>query len=321
MRINNRPIVVVSGCLGFNACRYNGQIIEDKFIKRLSSCVEYITVCPEVEIGLGIPRDPVRLVKENNITILYQTATEREYTDKMEQFSINFLNSVNAADGFILKGRSPSCGIKDVKVYLGKKKASGTVKGEGIFASQVIKKYTNAAIEDEGRLTNFRIREHFLTKLFTMFKIRKVKESASISELVKFHGDNKYLLMAYSPKEQKILGRITANHEKKEFNQLIDEYLEHLGEAFSRPPRYTNYINALMHIFGYFSENLSTKEKVFVLDTLDKYREEKVPLSVPVNLLESYVIKYENPYLLKQTIWKPYPEELLDISSTGKDGN
>lgn len=314
----DKPRVVVSKCLGFSACRYNGQSVPDKFVNNLKDHVEYITVCPEVGIGMGIPRDPIRVVSEKDEIILYQPSTGKEFTKEMLEYSLEFLDSLKEVDGFILKGRSPSCGIKDVKVYLGKEKPIGSTKGSGIFAAEVMKKYPYLAIEEEGRLTNFRIREHFLTKLYIMFNFRKVEKSKSMAELVKFQSDNKYLLMAYHQREQKLLGRVVANHDKKDFDELIEEYRDHLGIAFARPPRCSNYVNALMHIFGYFSENLSSKEKEFVLDSFDKYKKGSIPLSVPLNVLRSYTIKYEQPYLLQQSIWEPYPEDLMDISDTGK---
>ncbi|WP_029452341.1 YbgA family protein [Clostridium algidicarnis] len=317
----NKPKVVVSRCLGFSACRYNGDTVSNKFVSNLKDYVEYNTVCPEVGIGLGVPRDSVRLVSKEYKITLYQPKTGNTYTKEMEDYSLEFLDSLKDVDGFILKGRSPTCGIKDVKIYLGKEKSSGSTKGAGIFAREVIKRYPYLAIEEEGRLTNFRIREHFLTKLYIMFKFRQVKEIKSMANLVKFQSDNKYLLMAYNQKEQKVLGRIVANHDKKSFDEIIEEYREHLGYSFRTLPRYTNYINTLMHIFGYFSDNLSSNEKVFILGTFDKYKDSKVPLSVPMNLLRSYVIKYEQSYLLDQTIWQPYPEELVDISDTGKIDN
>jgi len=315
------PQVVVSKCLGFSECRYNGQTIPDKFVNKLKDYVEYKTVCAEVEIGLGVPRNPIRLISEKDEIILYQPASEKEFTKEMVAFSRRFLDSLEEVDGFILKGRSPSCGIKDVKVYLGKDKASGSIKGIGIFAAEVVKKYPHLAIEEEGRLTNFRIREHFLTKLYLMTKLRQVKKTKTMAALVKFQAENKYLLMAYNQKEQKILGRIVANHEKRSFDELFDDYRNHLGAAFSKLPRYTSYINALMHIFGYFSENLSSKEKEFVLGTFEKYKKGLIPLSVPVNVLETYAIKYEQTYLLEQSIWEPFPQELMDISDTGKMEN
>lgn len=293
-------------------------MIPDKFVDKLKDYVEYKTVCPEVEIGLGIPRDTLRLVLEKDKIILYQPATGKEYTKQMDEYSIKCLDSLEEVDGFILKGRSPSCGIKDVKVYLGKEKTTGAIKGVGIFASQVMKKYPLLAIEEEGRLTNFRVREHFLTKIYIMFKFREVQKAKSMVTLVKFQSDNKYLLMAYSQKEQKLLGNIVGNHDKRSIDEIIDDYKNHLGYAFIRIPRFSNYINSLMHILGYFSDKLSVNEKKFILGTFQKYKIGKMPLSVPINLLKSYAIKYEQSYLLEQSIWEPYPEDLMDLSDSGK---
>ncbi|MEO1816015.1 MAG: DUF523 and DUF1722 domain-containing protein [Acetobacterium sp.] len=313
-----RPQVVVSKCMGFDACRYNGQTLPDKFVEKLKDYVDYVPVCAEVEIGLGVPRNPIRLVMENEQIVLYQPASDTEYTKEMIAFSHDFFDSLKEVDGFILKGRSPSCGTKDVKVYLGKSKTTGSIKGQGIFATQVFKRYPYLAIEEEGRLTNFRIREHFLAKLYTLCRFRQVEKAGTMAALVKFQAIHKYLLMAYSQKEQKILGRIVANHEKLIVEMVIYNYKEHLGIAFSRIPRYSNYINVMMHIFGYFSEHLSSGEKTFILDSFEKYRNGKIPLSVPINILKSYVIKYNDPYLLEQSIWDPFPEELMDISDSGQ---
>lgn len=316
MQKDDKPFVVVSRCLGFSACRYDGQMISDKFVDKLKDYVEYKTVCPEVEIGLGVPRDTIRLISKDDEVIVYQPATDKEYTKEMMDYSLNCLDSFTDIDGFILKGRSPSCGIKGVKIYSGKEKAAMSSKGAGIFARLVVKQYPYLAIEEEGRLTNFKIREHFLTKLYIMFKFRSVKKEGSMARLVKFQADNKYLLMAYNQREQKVLGRIVGNHDKRSFEELIDDYRDHLGLTFARVPRCSNYINALMHIFGYFSEQLSSNEKDFILSNFDHYKDGKIPLSVPINLLRSYVIKYEQSYLLEQTIWSPYPEDLMDTSNT-----
>lgn len=313
-----RPQVIVSKCMGFAACRYNGQTLPDKFVDKLKDYVDYYPVCAELEIGLGVPRDPVRLVQEDGQTVLYQPASDSEHTAAMIAFAQSYFDGIAAVDGLILKGRSPSCGIKDVKVYLGKTRVAGSVKGQGIFASQAFKRYPHGAIEEEGRLTNFRIREHFLTKLYTNCRFRQVEQSGTMAALVKFQASHKYLLMAYSQKEQKALGQIVANHEKLAANQVIDSYKAGLAKAFSRIPRYRNYINVMMHIFGYFSDCLSSGEKTFMLDSFEKYRNGKIPLSVPLNVLKSYVIRYHDDYLLSQTIWAPFPEELMDISDSGK---
>ena len=318
MKIVRKPTIVVSRCLGFDNCRYNGDIIMDNFIQRLKSHVDYITVCPEVDIGLGVPRKSLRLISENNNIEIYQPSTEKAYTKEMNEYSVETLESLPNVHGFILKGRSPSCGIKDVKIYLGKEKSSSSIKGVGLFAHQVINKFQHIPIEEEGRLTNYLIREHFLTRLYSIFRFQDIKESNSMKELVKFHSDNKYLLLAYNQSQLKQLGKIVANHGNHPVNLVIEDYQYHLGLAFLKLPRKSNYINSFMHIFGYFSDYLSEKEKAFILDRLEKYREDKIHLSVLTNLFKTYALKYDKEYLINQTIWSTYPEELLDISDTGK---
>ena len=314
----SKPTVVVSRCLGFDKCRYNGDVIHDDFVERLKPYVNYITVCPEVEIGLGVPRNPIRLVMEDDVIDLYEPETEKVYTEDMKQYSADLFESLDEVHGFLLKGRSPSCGIKNVKIYLGKKNFKGSIKGAGIFAAAVKDKYPSLPMEEEGRLTNYSLRENFLIKLYTFFRFEKVMASGEMKDLIEFHANNKYLLMAYSQNELKNLGQIVANHEKKPFSQVIGAYHEHLGLAFAKPPKRGHYINVLMHILGYFSEELSSKEKEFILDRLDKYKQDHVHLSVVVSILQSYVIQYDQAYLLSQTIWETYPEELLDIKDSGK---
>ena len=318
IRNENKPTVVVSRCLGFCKCRYNGDVIMDGFVQKLKEHVNFITVCPEVVIGLGIPRNPVRLVLDNKTIELYQPASGKTYTKEMNQYAEDFFKSAGRIHGFILKGRSPSCGFKDVKIYVSKEKSASSTKGVGLFAARAIDLYPNLPIDEEGRLTNYAIREHFLTKLYTFFRFQKVQDSNSMKELVKFQADHKYLLLAYNQSQLRILGKIAANHEKRTFKEIAEEYESHLGLAFARLPSRNNYINSFMHIFGYFSDALTGREKTFMLDRFQKYKEDKISISVVLNLMRTYVIKYNQEYLLDQVLWEAYPEALLDISDSGK---
>ncbi|WP_422486919.1 YbgA family protein [Gudongella sp. DL1XJH-153] len=315
--MSNKPVIVVSNCLGFCNCRYDGQVINDKFVKDLESYVEYITVCPEVDIGLGVPRDSVKLVKVDGKAELYQPGQDRYVTKEMDEYSEKFLSSLDHADGFILKGRSPSCGIKDVKYYQSMVKGASSEKGVGRFAEKVFEKFPFSAIEEEGRLTNLAIREHFLTKLYTNMRFREIKDGKH-KDLVDFHTRHKYILMSYSQKELKSMGKIVANHQNKKYEDLYNEYKEHLGSAMEKAPKFTNQLNTLMHVMGYFSDYLSKEEKEYLLKSLDKYRKRKIHLSVPVGILRGYAIKYKQEYILGQYLWEPFPEDMLDISDTGK---
>ena len=165
------------------------------------------------------------------------------------------------------------------------------------------------------RLQNPVIREHFLTKIFTFAKFRKIKETASLQKLLQFHTENKYLLMGYSQKELRILGNILANQEKQHISKVFFDYEQHLYAAFTKAPRYTSQINVLNHAFGYISQELSQQEKKFYTDLIQKSRNDQISFSVPINLVRSWVIRFEQPYLLPQTFFHPYPDELLSLEA------
>lgn len=313
-----KPIVVLSKCLEFEACRYNGQVIPDSFVKKVEPYVNFKPVCPEVEIGLGVPRDPIRVISHGNETRLIQPATGGDISIKMLGFANTYLKSLKDVDGFILKSRSPSCGIKDVKLFANPEDGVAIGKTEGFFAGKVLERFPGLAIEDEGRLRNFRIRDHFLTKLYLLANFRNVKKRKSIKGLIAFHSRNKFLMMAYNQKEMRILGRIVANQKKATYQETIARYEEHLHNAFMSPPRKTSYINVLMHSLGYFSDRLTSKEKAYFLDLLKDFRNEKIPISAILVVLKAWIIKYEQKYLEEQTIFEPYPKELIEISDSGK---
>lgn len=313
-----KPRVIVSKCLGFARCRWNGLIISDPFIDRLKPHVEFVTVCPEVEIGLGVPRNPIRVIQRKQALRLVQPATGADVTDIMQRYCNTFLKQAHEIDGFILKSRSPSCGIKEVKIYPNIEKGAAVTKGTGFFGNAVLERFPNRPIEDEGRLRNFTIREHFLKRLFTLARFRSIKNTQKMKHLVQFQADNKFLLMAYNQKEFRIMGRVVANHEKKPAPQVFTEYETHLLSALAKKPRYTSYVNVLMHAMGHFSDKLNRQEKTFFLDLLDKYRGGRVPLKSDMDVLMSWGIRFGEKYLLDQTFFKPYPEELMDIGDSGK---
>jgi uncharacterized protein YbgA (DUF1722 family)/uncharacterized protein YbbK (DUF523 family) len=318
MRSFTRPNVVISKCLGFERCRWNGAVIPDDFVDSLKPHVSYRPVCPEMEIGLGVPRDPIRIVDQGQGPRLVQPSTGQDISRKMREFTDTFLGALSEIDGFILKYRSPSCGMKGVKIYAGPEKGAASTPGPGFFGGPVIERFPEAAIEDEGRLKNFRLREHFLTRLFTMADFRQIRRAGTMRALVRFQAANKFLLMAYNQKELKILGRLVANLEKRPLAEIMEDYQQHLAGALSRPPRYPSNINVLMHALGYFSRELSAKEKAFFLDALERYRSEKVPLSVPLNLARAWVVRFDQEYLSQQTFFLPYPEALMEITDSGK---
>jgi uncharacterized protein YbgA (DUF1722 family)/uncharacterized protein YbbK (DUF523 family) len=313
-----KPNVVISNCLELSACRYNGQVVKDDFVKKLTKHVNYIPVCPEVAIGLGTPRFPIRIVSRNNESRLIQPATGIDVTEKMAEFTRMFLEKLRDVDGFILKFRSPSCGMKDVRIYASAEKAAAIGKTSGFFGGVVMNKFRGLAIEDEGRLRSLRIREHFLTKLFTLARFRALRKKAKISTLANFHAASKFLLMTYNQHELRILGNVAANRAKLEIDEVVEDYDVHLKKALENPPKRTASINTLTHILGYFSKDLTRNEKRFFLETVDLYREGRVPFTSTIALLKGWSIRFQNEYLLQQTLFEPYPIDLLEWTDAGR---
>ena len=314
-----KPTVVVSKCITFEPVRWDAQMIASDIVERLKPYVSYIPVCPEVEIGLGVPRDPVRIVLVNGESRLLQPSTGLDFTDKMKSFAETFLKSLKEVDGFILKSGSPSSGFKNVKIYPKIEKSSSIARGPGFFGKAVLDRFPNLAIEDERRLLNPRIKEHFLTRLFTFASFKRIKQSETMRELVRFHSENKYLLTAYNQRELRVLGRIVANREKKPVNELLDSYEAHLYNAFKHSPSVGANANVLMKTMGYFSHQLSKDEKSFFLDSLEKYKAGRLPLSASLSVLKAWIIRFKEKYLMIQTFLEPYPGQLAEVDTTMAD--
>jgi uncharacterized protein YbgA (DUF1722 family)/uncharacterized protein YbbK (DUF523 family) len=318
MREDVRPKVVFSRCLGYEHCRYNGNIIVDPAVEQLKPFVEAITVCPEVAIGLGVPRDPIRVVRGADGVRLLQSQTGADVTERMNAFADAFLEGLREVDGFVLKSASPSCGPREVKVYTNEKPGAALEKGAGIFGGAVVERFPRCAIEEERRMRDFDIRHHFLTRLFTLARLRSCRTSGRVRDLVAFHTRHKFLLMAYNQSELRVLGRIIADRGGRPMDAVWSDYADHLDTALRRLPRRNSAVNVLMHGIGYVSEHLSATEKARFLDTLEQYRNREVPLSVPTSRLWSWIVRFEEPYLKDQAYFQPYPIDLVEVLDSGK---
>lgn len=313
-----RPKIVVSRCLGFEACRWNQAMIEDDFVDGLGRWVDWLPVCPEMDMGMGVPRDPVRLVAPKDEIRLMQPATGRDWTGPMSEYFQGFSASAGEVDGFLLKSRSPSCGPQDVKIYSGLQPGAASRKGSGMFAALVREWRPGAAMEHEGRVRNFRLREHFLTKIFTLAAFRRAIREGTVGGLVDFHSANKLLLMAYNQNRMRIMGRIAANPDHRDPAEALAAYARELDQALARGPKYTSNINVVMHALGYFKKQLTAREKAHFLDTIELYRQGRVLLGTLQALIFSWVLRQDVQYLAGQTFFRPYPLDLLDLSDSGK---
>lgn len=313
-----RPNIVYSACLEFDQCRYDGNSIPYGFLRTLSEFANLYPVCPEVAIGLGTPRDPVRLVRSSNDIKLIQPSTDTDLTEDMKTFSSKFLVSLEGTDGFILKSRSPSCGLRDARLYKNSENNSSAGNTNGMFAQEVVERFPHLPVEHEGRLTNLAIREHFLTRIFSNAAVRKNAENLTMHNLIRFHSRNKLLLMAHNQKEMTRLGRLTSNNSKENIKSIYAKYRDIFTVALSKNPTRGRYINVIQHAAGYFSEKLTKSEKKFYQELIASYSEGRIPLSSLQTVLRSWIVKYENSYLEKQSFFEPFPPKLITSENSAK---
>lgn len=302
MDIENKPKIVVSSCLGFDSCRYDGSKSKSDIIESLLTFVDFVTVCPEKEIGLPTPRDSLRLIEGDSRIELYCTKQDKYYTKEMEDFTQSFISDNADADGYIFRGSSPSCGLSDVKVY-GKDGSLKKTKTSGIFAKGVLENYPACFVESEGRLRNFAIRDKFFIALFTYNSFKKTED------LTVFHKNNKYLLSSLSPGYYKTMGRLLGH--PKEYEKLLVKVLSADVTTAKR-------MSTLMSLFSHFHNYLLDSQKSNMFDNLMLFCNKKLPYQSLITLLWDYVLRYEDEELHEQTIFCPYPKELISVTDSGK---
>ena len=303
-----KPKIIISKCLEHDACRFDGQLINNKYIKKLKKFIEFTTVCPEVEIGMGIPRKPIRIIHDNNKIILKQLDTGIDWSKKMNSFSKKYISAIKDIDGFILKSASPSCGINSTKIFQ-KKHPAPIGKGNGLFTDQIVESFPSHPKEEEKRLNNPILREHFFTSIFTIADFKSVN---SFESLYKYHAKHKYLFMSYNQTLMRKMGKIAANNDNLKIEVVKNNYYQNLLKLFLKKSRYQSNINTHMHVMGYFKKFLSTSEKKMFLENLELYRNKKLPISAINNILHSWIVRFENQYLLNQSFFNPFPKYLIE---------
>jgi len=269
-----------------------------------------VPVCPEVECGLSVPREAMRLIGNIENPRLVTNKSGVDHTDRMVQWAeqrVQELESENLC-GYIFKSRSPSSGMARVKVY--NEKGQPEKKGVGIFARIFMAHFPWLPVEEEGRLHDPVLREHFIESIFVFRRLRELEGGKKTrGALVEFHTRHKLMFMAHSPDHYRLMGKLVAGG-PSDMNALYDEYRKLLVDALRLRATPRKHVNVMQHIMGYFKKQLSADEKQELLEMLDLYRNGHLPLIVPVTLLNHYVRKYEQPYLREQYYLNPHPLEL-----------
>lgn len=313
----SRPIVVVSKCLGFANCRYNGGIIYSPLIKTMKPFVEFIDVCPECEIGLRVPREPIMIVGEKERKLI-QPATGLDLTGKMKTFSHSYLEKLDDFDGFVLKSKSPSCGVKTTKVF--QDLDSGRCvhhEGNGFFAEEILNSYPELPVIDQEQLKDPVLRDCFLTHVFALASFRKALATGEIGALVEYQTRNKLLFMAYNKELLLSMGKLAGNSNNLPAEEIYEKYLLLLIQILSGPVKSGYAVDAFMHAFGYFSRYLNAGDKFGFMQKLQQYREDSLEIFELRKWFLAKAEEYNIEYLLKQTLFCPYPAEISDNLEIG----
>ena len=311
--MTDRVRILVSACLLGEKVRYDGGHKRDIFLNEtLGPFVEWVRVCPEVDCGLPVPREAMRLVGDPASPRLVGNRTGVDHTDRMERWAAARLEELSTLDlcGYICKKDSPSSGMERVKVYGGGGNPSRA--GAGVFTRRFMERFQRIPVEEEGRLTDPVLREMFIERVFCLRRFRDLlARPLSRGALVEFHTDHKLLLLSHDRRHYEEMGRLVAGAKALPLRTLYGKYEEIFLAALAHKSTPRKCADVLLHMMGYFRKMLSTDEKQEMIEVIDQYRRRLVPLVVPVTLIRHYVRKYDVAYLARQVFLNPHPVELM----------
>ncbi len=304
----------ISACLLGEEVRYNGGHKRDAFLTdTFGRYVEWVPVCPEVELGMGTPRPPIRLERIGGERRLIMPSTGGDYTDAMREYAERRVAELACLDldGYVLKKDSPSCGMERVKVYHGN--GAPSKDGRGLFADVLLTRLPDLPVEEEGRLNDPALRESFISRVFVHHRWREIeREGWTRAALMRFHERHKFLLMARNQTAMRRLGRLLGESDKSgPVEALAAAYRQGLTEILRRPATRRGHTNVLHHLAGYVSDALDRDNRAELAETIEHYRLGLVPLIVPLTLIRHHVRRQGAGYLQDQAYLDPHPHELM----------
>ncbi len=304
----------ISSCLMGEEVRWNGGHKRDaSLLGLLNDYVEWFPLCPEVEIGLGTPRETIHLIGSVERPRLVGTKSGDDHTEAMEEWSRRQLEEIAGWNlhGFVLKRASPSCGLFRVKVRNAKGMPEHT--GRGIFARELATRFPLLPLEEEGRLNDLGLRENFIERVFVYERWQRLlRDDPTPSGLVDFHTRHKLAVMAHSPELYRTLGRIVAAAGKTPWPELAEGYGIELFAALAIKATRGRHRNVLHHLLGFVKNELEADDKRELLEAIDDYAEGLTPLVVPLTLLKHHFRRVETPDWVGQQVYlHPYPKELM----------
>jgi uncharacterized protein YbgA (DUF1722 family)/uncharacterized protein YbbK (DUF523 family) len=304
--------VGISSCLLGQAVRFDGGHKYDRFINtRLADFLDFRPYCPEVAIGLGIPRAPIRLVRTDaGLRVRGVKDPSLDVTNKLTRYGRAVAGQLNTVCGYIFKARSPSCGMERVKTFHDNG-LPGRSEGVGAYARAIMQALPNLPVEEEGRLNDPALRENFIERVFTYFRWRQLHASGiTPARLVDFHTRHKLSVMAHNQAAYRRLGQLVAGAGRKGFSALCREYETELMQTMARQATRKSHCNVMQHLQGYFSKQIGAVDRRELTRLIDDYRQGLVPLAAPVTLIRHHFLHHPNEWALSQTWLEPYPREL-----------
>ena len=310
---DTKPKLGISACLLGQKVRFDGGHKREQFLTDLfGRFVEWIPICPEVEVGMGVPRESVRLVGTPSNPKMIADKSGRDWTAAMSQFAAKRLRDMAemSLSGYVFKKNSPTCGMERVRVY--SSKGMPERQGRGLFAAALMRQWPLLPVEEEGRLNDLKLRENFIERVFAYHRWQQASaERKSLAALVRFHTRHKYLLLAHSQTRYRQLGRLVATAKQRSLLALYDDYGTLFMEALAVHASEKTHANVLDHMMGYFSKQLTASERQELLQLISDFRHQLIPLIAPITLVRHYTKKYQVEYLQGQLYLEPNPKELM----------
>lgn len=306
------PKIGVSACLLGHQVRYDGGHKRNLFlIDKLAKHVEYVPICPETAIGLGIPRPPIRLVGEPNDPRVVGVADPAlDVTEPLRDYAESQILTFGHLSGFVLKKDSPSCGMERVKVY-DENGTRAVRKGTGAFAQILMQRLPLLPVEEEGRLNDAVLRENFINRVYVYQRWQRLlQEGISPGSLIEFHTAHKYMVMAHSQAAYRRLGKLLSDLSGNRLAMIAEKYAQELMASLHRRVNRKRHVNVLQHIMGYLKSRIGRDDKAELTASIEAYRRGETPLVVPVTLMRHYFRNHHDDYMAKQYYLSPYPESL-----------
>lgn len=301
----------ISACLLGAEVRYNGGHKRSRLCSQnLAQHFDFVPVCPEVAIGMPVPREPIRLVGDPRAPRAVGTLERtRDVTDALAAHGERMAEELHGISGFIFMQQSPSCGLERVRVHQDGGRPSEP--GRGIFAAAFCARHPDLPVEEDGRLNDPVLRENFITRVYAYAEWRRlVADGLSRRALIAFHSRYKYLLLATDPVRYKALGRLLGDLGRHDLDSLAPRYFSELMAALKRCASRGSHSNVLQHLAGHLKRRLSADDKQEMHQLIGQYRDGIVPLVVPLTLLKHHLRRHPDRYIAGQAYLQPHPQRL-----------